>query len=149
MGQSLAKIYLHLTFSTKDRYPFIKTEWEEKLYAYIAGILKNLNSPGLIVNGSKDHIHILFVLSKNIALAQVVEILKKESSKWIKSQGYSKTFSWQTGYACFSISNSEIDSTKKYIRHQIVHHQKQSFQYELRNFLTEYNIDFNEKYIWN
>jgi REP element-mobilizing transposase RayT len=149
MGQSLAKLYLHLTFSTKDRYPFIETEWEEKLYAYIAGILKNLESPSLIVNGNKDHIHVLFVLSKNIALAKVVEIVKKESSKWIKSEGFSNKFSWQTGYACFSVSSSKIETIKKYIQNQIEHHKKQSFQNEIRVFLNEYEIKFDERYIWN
>lgn len=149
MGQSLAKLYLHLTFSTKDRYPFIQKEWETKLYAYIAGILKNLESPSLIVNGNKDHIHVLFVLSKNVALAKVVEIVKKESSRWVRLQAYTNKFSWQTGYACFSVSSSKIEYTRKYIQHQIEHHEKQSFQNELGNFLTEYDICFDERYIWN
>lgn len=149
MGQSLAKLYLHLTFSTKDRYPFIQEEWKEKLYAYIVGILNNIESQSLLVNGNKDHIHILFVLSKNIALAKVVEIIKKESSKWIKSQGYSSKFSWQTGYACFSVSSSRIEYTKKYIQNQAEQHKKQSFQNELRIFLNEYDIKFDERYIWN
>lgn len=149
MGESHAKLYLHLTFSTKDRYPLIQREWEDKLYAYIAGIIKNLESPSLIVNGDKDHIHILFALSTNIALAKVVEIVKKESSKWIKSQGFFNKFSLQTGYTCFSVSSSNIENSKKYIRNQIEHHKKQSFQNEIRIFLNEYDIKFDEKYIWN
>jgi REP element-mobilizing transposase RayT len=87
MGQSLSQMYIHLVFGTKHRYPFISLEIEDRLHAYTAGILKNYQSPAIKINYVSDHIHILFRLSKNYALAKVVEEVKKNSSIWMKEQG--------------------------------------------------------------
>ncbi len=87
MGQSLSQMYIHLVFSTKYRQPYINDVIEESLHAYMAGILKNLESPAIKINSVPDHVHILFRLSKNYALAKVVEEVKKQSSKWMKAQG--------------------------------------------------------------
>ena len=84
MGQSLSQLYIHLTYGTKNRFPFIKPECEERLHGYMAGILKHYESPAILINSVSDHVHILFRLSKNYALAKVVEEVKKQSSKWVK-----------------------------------------------------------------
>ena len=150
MGQSLSKLYVHLTFSTKDRYPFIHESWENKLYAYMSGIFKGQDSPAIIINGVPDHVHILFILSKNKVLAKIVEEVKKQSSKWTKEQDFGpRKFTWQAGYADFSVSASKVEVVKNYILKQKEHHKRISFQDELRKFLEEYNIEYNEKYLWD
>ena len=150
MGQSLSQLYVHLTFGTKDRYPFIRQSEEEKLHAYLAGTLKNYESPALIINSVPDHIHIFFRLSKNFALAKVVEEVKKQSSKWIKEfgNGY-QNFSWQTGYGAFSVSSYAVDVVRNYILNQKEHHRKRSYQEEVERFMREYDvIEFDPEYFW-
>ena len=150
MGQSLSQLYVHLTFSTKKRSPFIKEEVEQRLHSYMAGILKNLESPALIINSAPDHVHILFRLSKNYALAKVVEEVKKQSSKWIKEiDGDCKKFSWQIGYGAFSVSSSKVETVKQYIINQKEHHCKKSFQQEIEEFIKLYDIiEYDAKYFW-
>src|ERR1035437_735853 len=108
MGQSLSQLYVHLTFGTKNRFPFIQKECESQLHAYMAGTFKVYESPAIIINSVPDHIHILFRLSKNYSLAKVVEEIKKQSSKWMKEvvRGH-ENFSWQIGYGAFSVSGSK------------------------------------------
>ena len=107
MGQSLSKLYVHLIFGTKKRRPIIKKEFEERLWAYLSGTFKKYGSKAIIINGALDHIHVLFVLSKNIALSKLVEEVKKQSSKWIKEiDKNNQDFAWQIGYAAFSVSSS-------------------------------------------
>jgi len=149
MGQSLSQLYVHLVFGTKGRYPFIKEEVEAALHAYMAGIFKNLESPAIKINSVPDHIHILFRLSKNHALAKVVENVKKDSSKWMKGNGV-KGFSWQIGYGAFSVSASKVDVVTKYILNQKEHHKKQSFREEVEEFVREYDvIAYEPQYFWD
>lgn len=108
MGQSLAQLYTHLIFGTKARLPLISEQVESQLHAYMAGTLKEYQSPSLYINSVPDHIHILFRLSKNYALAKVVEEVKKGSSKWMKrTEGGHLNFAWQTGYGAFSVSSTK------------------------------------------
>ena len=150
MGQSLSQLYVHLTFGTKNRFPFIKSDWEERLHAYLAGIMKNYKSPAIIINSVSDHVHILFRLSKNYALAKVVEEVKKQSSKWIKDlENGNLKFAWQAGYGAFSVSSSKLDVVKQYIINQKEHHKKKSYQDEVRDFFEQYAvIDYDPVYFW-
>jgi len=151
MGQSLSKLYVHLTFGTKARYHFINYSIEERLHEYIAGTLKKYDSPAIIINSVPDHIHILFCLSKNYALAKVIEEIKKSSSKWVKEieDGDSK-FSWQIGYGAFSVSSSKVEIVKNYISNQKSHHKLKSYQEEVEEFLKEYDvIEYEPKYFWS
>jgi putative transposase len=150
MGQSLSQLYIHLTFGTKDRLPFLKEEFHEKIHSYIGGSLKNLESSALIINSVADHIHILFRLSKNHSLAKVIEEIKKSSSKFIKTidPGLNQ-FAWQTGYGAFSVSSTKVEIVEKYIRNQKQHHMKQTYQKEVEQFLKEYDIiDYKAEYYW-
>src|SRR5919205_1216669 len=106
MPQSLARNLVHLIFSTKNREPFITPDLRPKLHAYLAGIFSACDSPAITVGGVADHVHALFVLSKNRALSDVVEEVKKSSSKWAKDNGGSADFYWQAGYGAFSVSPS-------------------------------------------
>jgi putative transposase len=150
MGQSLVKNYIHLVFSTKYRRPFIKPPVENELHSYLGGICNKLECQVLIVGGYTDHIHILCMLSKKIALMKLIEELKSHSSKWIKTKGaeYSN-FYWQDGYGAFSVKPSEIGRVIAYIANQHEHHRKRSFQEEYRTFLDEYKVEYNEKYVWD
>jgi len=148
MGQSLAQLYIHLTFATKERYPFITYETKPGIEAYITGILKNLESPAVTMYANPDHIHILFRLSKNHALTRIVEEIKKQSSKWMKEKGVKK-FTWQIGYGAFSVSSSKVESVKKYILNQKEHHRKVSFREEVETFMRHYRIsEYDESYFW-
>lgn len=150
MGQSLVKNYIHIIFSTKHRAPLIKPNIEEKLHAYLGGICKNLDCPVIKVGGYMDHIHMLCMLSKKVALVKLMEELKSHSSKWIKSQGEEfKNFYWQNGYGAFSVNPDEIDKLTNYITNQNDHHRRISFQEEYRSFLYKYKIDYDEKYVWD
>jgi putative transposase len=103
MSQSLAKMWTHLIFSTKDRYPFLSgNDIRQQLHAYLSTILRNQDCPTLLVGGVADHVHALFLLSKNHSIAQIVYEVKRSSSKWIKTQGPEyKKFYWQNGYGAF------------------------------------------------
>lgn len=151
MGQSLSQLYVHLIFGTKVRHPYIKQELENHLHAYISGTLKNLQSHAIIINSVPDHIHILFRLSKNYSLAKVVEEVKKESSKWAKKQEHGHPdFTWQTGYAAFSVSSSKLEAVKRYIINQKEHHKKITFKEEVEEFIRKYDvIEYDMKYFWD
>ena len=150
MGQSLVKNYLHIVFSTKHRQEVIHPPVEEELYAYLGGICNSLECPPIKVGGYTDHIHILCMLSKKIALIKLLEDLKSDSSKWIKTKGDSyKNFYWQDGYGAFSVNPSEVDRVIGYIANQKEHHCKKTFQDEYRAFLKKYNVEYDERYVWD
>ncbi|MDB4583470.1 IS200/IS605 family transposase [Draconibacterium sp.] len=150
MPQSLVKNYIHITFSTKNRFPFIDDVVKDELYNYLGGTCKELESPSIIVGGAKDHVHLLVNLSRKIALMSLIEKLKTHSSKWIKTKGQDfKSFYWQHGYGGFSVNPNQIDIVKKYIMNQEIHHKKLTFQDEYRAFLKEYNVEYDERYVWD
>jgi len=114
----------------------------------MAGILKNMESPAIKINSVPDHAHILFRLSKNYALAKVVEEVKKQSSKWMKAQGV-MGFTWQIGYGAFSISRGHLERVKRYIINQKQHHKIKTYEEEIEEFIKEYGvIEYDKKYFW-
>jgi putative transposase len=150
MSQSLARILVHLTFSTKERRPLIRDEEREKLHAYMIGILENLKSPSLQTNSVNDHVHILFSLSKSHSLAHVIGEVKESSSAWIKKENrWYRDFYWQGGYAAFSVSESQAETVRRYIQNQPEHHKKVSFQDELRSLFKKHNVQYDERYVWD
>lgn len=149
MGQSLVRNYLHIIFSTKHREKLIREPIENELHNYLGGICNSLECTPIIIGGYLDHVHILALLSKKIALTKLLETTKSNSSRWIKSKGREyENFYWQDGYGAFSVFPNEIESVKAYIRNQKNHHQKETFQDEYRGFLKIYDIDIDEKYVW-
>ncbi len=150
MPQSLVKNYVHLTFSTKNRLPFIDKNISKELYRYIGGICVNLECNPIIIGGYKDHIHILCLLSRKIALMKLIEEVKSHSSKWIKMKGVKyQNFYWQRGYGGFSVNPTEIQTVKDYILNQEEHHKTNTFKDEYSAFLKKYNVDYDEKYVWD
>mgnify|MGYP000985830904 CR=1 FL=1 len=150
MGQSLNKIYVHLVFSTKYREPLITDLIKDELFSYLGGICKNLECNPIQVGGHKDHVHILCLLSKKIALMDWLEKVKSNSSKWMKTKGAEfENFYWQNGYGAFSVNPTEIETVKNYILHQEEHHEKKTFQQEFLAFLKKYDVEYDERYVWD
>lgn len=150
MGQSLVKNYVHLVFSTKYRQPLITESIEDELYAYLGGTCKNLECSPIKIGGYTDHIHILCMLSKKIALMKLLEEVKSHSSKWIKTKGEEfSNFYWQDGYGAFSVNPAEVDVVINYIANQKKHHSKKDFQSEYRQFLKKYEVEYDERYVWD
>ena len=150
MSQSLAKILIHLIYSTKNRERIIHDDIRDELHRYTAGILKELESPAILINSVEDHVHILYLHSKNLPATEIVEEVKKGSSKWIKTKGPNYAgFHWQAGYGVFSVSQSGVTEVVKYIQSQNAHHQRKTFQEEYREFLNHYEIPYDERYVWD
>jgi len=150
MPQSLAKNLLHLVFSSKNREPVLPQPVRAPLCAYAAGVLRDLDCPVIAINAWRDHVHVLFALSKNHPLSRVVMEVKRATSKWLKSQGAEfAQFHWQAGYGAFSIGQSGVEEVKAYIAQQAAHHRTQSFKEEYRELLKPYEIEFDERYVWD
>jgi REP-associated tyrosine transposase len=150
MSQSLSKLYVHLVFSTKHREPLLLAPVRDRMHAYLATVLKNQDSPAVKIDGTSDHVHALFRLSKNVSLAKIVEEIKTSTSKWAKTQGRALVnFHWQSGYGGFSVSPAEVDSVTEYIAKQEEHHRVVTFEEEYRKFLQSHGIEFDERYVWD
>jgi putative transposase len=139
---------VHIVFHIKNSQAPIRTEDKKSLYAYIGSVIKTNSSIPISINGTRNHIHIFCIMSKNIALAKLTEEIKRHSSRWIKTIGpqYEK-FAWQGGYAGFSVSQSVIERTKRYIENQEEHHKRMTNEMELIAFLKEYGIEYDERYL--
>jgi REP element-mobilizing transposase RayT len=150
MSQSLVKNYVHLVFSTKHRQPLIHPAIETELHKYLGGICNGLECSPVSIGGYTDHIHILCLLSKKLPLMKLLEEVKSHSSKWIKTKDEKlNNFYWQDGYGAFSVNPSEVDVVKAYIQNQHEHHQKKDFQDEYRTFLKKYQVEYDERYVWD
>ena len=150
MPQSLARIHLHLVFSTKHRERRITDDVRASLHAYMATVFDNLGCPAALINSVEDHVHILFELARTKAISEVVETVKTSSSKWIKTQGGSHAgFAWQAGYGVFSVSESQLAVVRDYIAGQQEHHQHTTFQDEYRRFLERHRMEFDERFVWD
>jgi REP element-mobilizing transposase RayT len=148
MPQSLAKVYLHCVFSTKNSTPWIEDFIRKDLHSYIIGTLSKLGSYVNEIYVNPDHLHVLCTLPRTLTIAELISKIKTPSSKWLKAKGI-RGFSWQDGYGCFSVSASKVYIVKKYILNQPEHHEKQTFKDEFRKFLKEYNIEYDERYVWD
>ena len=150
MPQSLSKVYVHITFSTKNRLNLINDSIKASLYEYIGGVCKGLECNPVKVGGHKNHVHVLCILSRKVAQMKLLEEIKKRSSKWVKTKGKSySNFYWQDGYGIFSINPTETDKVIDYIQEQDKYHKHMSFQDEFRAFLKKYKVEYDERYVWD
>lgn len=148
MPQSLAKIHLHLVFSTKHRERLLPCDIRTDLHAYLGGIINGLGCVPVEINSKPDHVHILFVMSRTETLSNVVGHLKKSSNDWLRAKDARfAQFYWQAGYGAFSVSQSAVEDVRQYIRNQREHHQRTTFADEYRTFLRRYEIEFDERYV--
>jgi len=150
MAQSLSNVLLHIVFSTKNRQTWIDTPIEGELFPYLSTTARELGCPTHAIGGMDDHIHIACSLSRTVTIGKLIQELKASSSKWIKTKGDRyKSFAWQNGYGAFSIGQSQLDDLRRYIANQCEHHRRESFQDELRKLLAKYQVDFDERYVWD
>jgi putative transposase len=141
-------LYYHLIFSTKNRHPWIKEAWEERLHSYLRGILAGLGGAAETVGGMEDHVHILAKLKATHCLADVLRDIKANSSGWIHRVIGDRWFDWQNGYGAFTVGYLEVDINNRYIQGQREHHRNRTFQEEYLDLLRKSNIAFDEKYLW-
>lgn len=151
MPQSLVQIYLHIIFSTKDRQPFLHDEEiRSRVHAYLATVCKNQQAPSIQVGGVEDHVHIVCRMGKVLCVAEFIKALKRESSKWIKTQSKDlEDFYWQSGYGAFSVSPSHVDALVRYVQCQEEHHHQESFKDEFRRICEKYDVPIDERYVWD
>ena len=150
MPQSLSLVIVHVIFCTKERRPFLNPDIRPKLHAYLATVARNADCETYRVGGVADHVHLAIRLSRTITIAKLVETLKTASSKWLKTEAPDlAAFSWQRGYACFSVGPADLDSLRAYIDGQEEHHKTRTFQDEFRMFLKKYGVEYEEAYVWD
>ena len=150
MAGTYSQLYIHIVFAVSGRKNLIEKSWEDDLHKYISGIIKNKNQKPIIVNGMADHIHAFISLKPAIAISDLVREIKNNSSNFINKNKLVKgKFSWQAGYGVFSYSHSQIDNVYNYILNQEKHHKKRNFKEEYCNLLKKFDIEYNEKYIFN
>jgi len=148
MPQSLARVLVHLVFSTKNREPLISPDHRERVFDYLGGTLNAIECPVIKVGGMPDHVHLFFVQARTLSLSKVVEEVKKESSKWAKKHIHPGFF-WQNGYGAFSVSPSIAPKTIAYIENQQEHQKVLTYQDELRELLRKHGIEWDERYVWD
>jgi REP element-mobilizing transposase RayT len=150
MSQSLSRVLLHIIFSTKNRFAFlIDSQQRERMHAYLSRVFNEHDSPAIETGGTEDHVHILCLLSRNHTISEIVKNAKVNSSSWAKTLGgRCQKFSWQSGYGVFSMHQSQIEPVRKYIQGQAEHHRRKTFQEEYLEILHEYQIAYDERYLW-
>jgi len=149
MPNTYTQLYIHCIFAVKYREAVIQPEWEERLHKYITGIVQNNGHKLLTINSVSDHLHLFIGLNPNQSISEIMRLVKGDSSEFINKEKLTKRkFHWQDGYGAFSNSRSQIDAVVKYIINQKQHHLKKSFRDEYLEILKDYNIEYDEKYIF-
>nr|WP_294795648.1 IS200/IS605 family transposase [uncultured Mucilaginibacter sp.] len=150
MPDTYTQLYIHFIFAVKYREALIKPDWEERLHKYITGIIQNNGHKLLAINSATDHTHVFIGLNPNQSISDLMRLVKGDSSEFInKEKLTSRKFQWQDGYGAFSNSRSQIDGVVKYILNQKEHHSKRNFRDEYLEILKDYNIEYDEKYVFN
>ena len=151
MAQSLSRLWTHLIFSTKNRFPFLNDQvLRAEMHSFLAQMFRQYGCETRIVGGVDDHVHALFALSRMYSIATIVKEVKRTSSGWIKERSRKHSrFYWQGGYAAFSVSQSNLQEVVDYIENQEAHHKRVTFQDEYRAFLTAHAIEYDERYVWD
>ena len=149
MSGTFSQIYIQVVFAVKGRDYLIHKSWEEELYKYITGIVRNKGQKMLAINGMPDHLHFFISMKPSCCLSDLVREIKKSSNDFIKEKKFTKfKFQWQEGYGAFSYSHSNLDSVIKYIVSQKKHHSNKTFKEEYMEFLKKFEIEFKEEYLF-
>ncbi len=150
MAGTYSQIYIQVVFAVKGRENLIHENWKDELHKYIAGIIKGKDQKPIIVNGMPDHIHAFIGLRPSMAISDLVRDIKNNSSKFINGQQFMKgKFSWQEGYGAFSYAKSQVENVYQYILNQEAHHKKKTFKEEYIEFLKSFEIEYNERYLFD
>jgi REP element-mobilizing transposase RayT len=149
MANTYTSLHYHVVFSTTNRYPWLTLEIEQRVWSFIGGIAKEHKMTALQVGGVEDHIHALVTAPPTIAASDIAKHLKGESSLWVHREFSGlKRFSWQDGYAAFTVSKSNLPRVVRYIKNQRAHHRKKTFREEYLALLTMNGVDYDERYVW-
>jgi REP element-mobilizing transposase RayT len=150
MAGTYTNLLYHLVFSTKGRFPLVTRELQPELYAYVGGIVRGEGGVLVEIGGMPDHVHLLAKFKPTAAVAEMLRLVKGSSSKWVNEEKFkARKFGWQDGYAAFSVSESQVDAVREYIRTQEVHHRGLSYQDEFRALLDRHGIEYDERYLWD
>jgi REP element-mobilizing transposase RayT len=150
MAHTYSNLVIHALFSTKDRTPLLQPDLKPELFSYMGGIMTKLNAKPILIGGPEDHAHLLFVLPCALSVADAMEQVKGSSSKWVKERWPRRSdFAWQTGYTAFSVSQSNVETVKKYISNQESHHRRVTFQEELIVFLRKHGVAYDPRYVFD
>jgi REP element-mobilizing transposase RayT len=148
MANTYSQCFYHIVFSTKERVKFISPDIEQRVWAYIGGILKNHDMTAVMIGGIDDHIHVLVLAKPSMAPSRIAQLIKGESSKWIHTEfPRLGKFAWQDGYAVFTVNRSIVPSVADYIKNQREHHSTKAFEAEYRELLKLHEIDYDERYL--
>ena len=148
MAQSLAKVVLHLVFATKNREDTIEDDKLNLLHTYLATSCRELGSTVLRVGGTSNHVHIATTLPRTVTLSDMLRKIKAGSSGWMKTESRAD-FAWQPGYGAFSIGMSQVEDLVRYIDGQQEHHSRRTFQEEYLDLLRRYDVEYDERYLWD
>lgn len=149
MPNSYTQVHIQFVFAVKYRAALIDDKWRESMHQYITGIIRDNNHKMLQINSMPDHIHIFIGMRPHQSISSLIRNVKTESSKWIKTQGpAAQSFAWQEGYGAFSYTKSQVGDVIRYIQNQQLNHKKISFLDEYRKFLTAFDIEWDERYIF-
>lgn len=146
MAGTFSQIYIQVVFAVQGRKSLIDEAWEDELYKYISGIVKNKGQKLLAINGMPDHIHLLIGMKPSCSLSDLVREIKKASNELINDKY--KKFKWQEGFGAFSYNQSVLDNVIKYIMNQKTHHKKRNFKDEYLDLLIKFNIEYEERYLF-
>jgi putative transposase len=148
MAHTFSQLYAHIVFAVKERRSLISPRFEEPLYKYIAGIVRNRNQKLLAINGMPDHLHLDLGLMPSVAISDIVRDIKSCSSHFIRENGWCRDFQWQRGYGAFSHSHRSRDRVISYIRRQKEHHARRSFQQEFELMLDRYGVEYDRRHLF-
>jgi len=150
MANTFTQIYIQTVFAVKNRDCIIHSSWENELQKYITGIIQNNGHKMLAINGTHNHIHLFFGMKPGQSVSKLIQDVKSNSSKWVSEKGFVKgKFSWQEGFGAFSYGHSQLDNVIFYVKNQKEHHKKQSFRDEYLLFLRKFNVEYEEKYLFD
>lgn len=149
MANTYSQIYIQVVFAVQGRQNLLQKEWRADVFKYMAGIIKNKGQKPIIVNGVDDHVHTFIGLKPAIALSDLIRDVKNNSTNFINQNHWVKgKFSWQEGYGAFSYSHSQIENVYNYILNQETHHAKQTFKDEYLELLKKFDIEYDEKFVF-
>jgi putative transposase len=150
MANTYSQIYIQIVFAVAGRMNLIEKKWKDELYKYISGIIRNNDQKLIAIGGTENHIHILIGIKPTIALSDLVRDVKANSSRFVNEKKFAQgKFSWQQGFGAFSYSHSHLSDVIRYIQHQEEHHKTKNFKDEYLKFLKKYEVDYDEKYLFD
>ncbi len=149
MANTYTQLHIQFVFAVQNRISLIQPSWEEELFKYITGIIKNHKHKMIAINGMPDHTHLFIGLHPMQSISSLMQVVKGESSEWINEKGFVKgKFQWQEGYGAFSYGHSQVSQVYNYVMNQKKHHMKRTFLDEYRELLKKFEVPFDERYIF-